>query len=539
MKRVVLTLAALAAVAAGCSGEQDQALEECFTIADCPGDDICFLGSCVEPGYSIQSVHAELTPPANTPYLAQQTREPLNLRMGYQRLSLSSSVTLSGRVMQGGTSVTGTLVARAPGAIPGHRIVRQTSVASGGFSLEVTPDTYDLEFIPSFVDDALAPLPPLSFRNVELLSNQSADLPYPLDSELVTVHGRVLYSSSVSTAVEGAIVSATSDTPDGKVSSSIAVTDSSGGYTLVLPPGAEVLSVRIRPGDNPLVPETLAVVQRTSGDPMRLEDVVLGVSNPELRVGAEVVDENDQPVSGASILFEGIVGPLQGRFVATAVTTTSGLVASDSGGDVSLLPGNYRVTVVPLQTGDAPLSLSSTGLGTIDTNQSGRVLVVKPQVRVRGVVRDTRGNPVANARVAFALRELTLPLTAELGNEPPLAREYSVTTSSNGSYSLWVDRGEADDDAEYEVIVEPEQRSALPRHRELLRVGTGDLQHDIHLFPASFIYGQVRSPGGNRLAGVLLAFYSVELGSADAPLLVGVAQTSTDGEFVVPLPTPD
>jgi hypothetical protein len=96
MKR---TLAVLLLVGvAACSSDQDAARQECFTIADCQGSNVCFLGTCVEPGYSIVEVETELTPPVDTPFLPQQTRDPLDLSDGYQDISLSASVTLSGTV---------------------------------------------------------------------------------------------------------------------------------------------------------------------------------------------------------------------------------------------------------------------------------------------------------------------------------------------------------------------------------------------------------------------------------------------------------
>jgi hypothetical protein len=529
---------AFAALGAACSSETDPSLQDCFTIEDCPGNEICFMANCVDPGYSIQNVHAELTPPADTPYLTQQTREPLQLT-GYQSLSLHGSVTLSGDVLAPGGAMAGTLVARATGNIPGRPLVRQASVTTSGFVLKVIPDTYDIEFIPTTVNHPTDARPPVSYGSIPILSSTDEVLPYPADGELVELHGTVRYSSSVSTGVADALVSATGVVNGQPVRSSIASTALDGSYRIVMHKDAQSIELLVRPGENPYVPEIAVTRTRGGAGNDELGVLELGVDDPDIRVGATVEDENGLAVPDASIMFEGLIGSgaVQGRFLAMAFTNSSGTVVTSEGQEVALLQGTYRATVVPLKA--QRYALRSTGLGTLSTDQTVAPLTVGDKIEISGRLKNHLGQAVKNAHVVFTLRQMALPTPSEFGDEPPSPREYTATTDSSGDYSVLVDPGEGGDDAVYEVIVEPEVTSGLPMRRDFLLVGSGNLDHDITLYTPSFVYGRVHSPGGSPLTGVLLAFYSLELGGPDSPLLVGVAQSTTGGEFVVPLPTPD
>ena len=121
---------------------------------------------------------------------------------------------------------------------------------------------------------------------------------------------------------------------------------------------------------------------------------------------------------------------------------------------------------------------------------------------------------------------------------PLLPREFSTTTASDGTYGLAIDPGDATADAEYELTVQPDLKSRLPYYRELFRVGTTEVVRDVQLYDATLAAGRVRDPGGAPLTEVIIGFYSVDLGSAQEALLVGIGRTNDLGEFVVPLPQP-
>ena len=88
-------------------------------------------------------------------------------------------------------------------------------------------------------------------------------------------------------------------------------------------------------------------------------------------------------------------------------------------------------------------------------------------------------------------------------------------------------------------MVEPPRTSGFPRLREFVRVGAeNDQRIDLRLYKPTLAFGKVLNPHGEPLADVTINFYSSELTLDGLPLLVGIAYTSDNGEFVVPLPTP-
>jgi hypothetical protein len=86
------------------------------------------------------------------------------------------------------------------------------------------------------------------------------------------------------------------------------------------------------------------------------------------------------------------------------------------------------------------------------------------------------------------------------------------------------------------VTVEPASDSREPRFRELVRVDQVSPAHDIGLYGANFVFGKLLTANGDLLLQAALLFYA-NLGG-DEPVLLGVATSTTAGEFAVPLPSP-
>ncbi len=513
-------LIVLGVLAGACGAEKEASRQECFSIDDCGGDQVCFLATCVDPGFSIQSAQAEMVPPSSSPYLPQQTLQPLDLRHGYQTLSLVAAVTYQGTLVAGGEpqSGGGRLLATTDGAIAGRLLSRETVVSGdGGFSLRVVPGTYDLRFEPFSLADSDAPKkPPFDYDGVPILGSTSSEqLPYP--TSFVQVSGVVRYTDENTVGASQALITAEAETADGfTVGATDTLTDAQGAYTLLFPPGAQFFRVTVRPGQNPLVPTTELTLERKDGAPDELEDIVLGVAQ-RVPVSALLEDQNGAAVAGATVLFKGVVGAAQGLYEAQVQSGVDGSVA-----EVLVYPGRYNVFVVPQKAQPYALTLHET-----DVADAGELLVtVREKVHVSGHVRTASGAPVGGARIVLTLRG------------SPTQREYTTTSASDGSYGIDVDPGTPGDEAEYEVFVDPERTTGLPRYHELLKVADTNMTRELSLYAPTLVYGQVRDPGGEPLADVTVAFYSTELGDESKPLLVGLGQTSSEGEFVVPLPTP-
>ncbi len=525
MRARVLILALLA----GCEAlESDGAHTECFNIDDCTGGKICFLATCVDPGFSISEVYAEVTPPSTTPWLAQQLPGPLDLSVGRQDISLRGSVLFSGKVLAvgepaSGSSLTGLITVRNPGYIPNRVIMRQASVQPSGFSLLVVPDSQP--YVPTF-EPELDARPPYEYPGLLINANRPQDLLYPADVSLVTLTGRLRYRDDVGSNVVGATVVGYADQNCAQVRSTASATDAGGNFTLTFPEDPGVVCIQVRAGANAMVPEARFTPLTADGS-NRLPDLILGVA-PEVMVDAVVSDEDGNPVADASVLYDGQVGV--GRFRVAASTDASGRVQS------SLLPGSYLVAVAPSKLQPYALTVAD-GI----TIPSGDVpITVRQKVSLTGVVRSHTGTPVANAEVRLALRDAPTP------------REYTTRTDGSGGYRLLADPGgpsctadaagtctcvaAGDECARYALSITP---TALAFYRELIYLGGADREHDVALYRPTLVYGKVRDPGGVRLQNAVLAFFSTELGAPDEPLLVGAADTNADGEFVLPVPTPN
>jgi hypothetical protein len=502
--------AALIGLATGCTSRNHA--QQCLNIQDCQGDGICFLGTCQPKGFSIQTVFADLTPPS--PNLPQQTDSALDLSVGYQTISLLPTLSFSGSVQAQGGAPAGTLVARRQISVPGHPIVQRTAIdTSGAFQLQVIPGGYDLSFVPDDANGAGA-LPPVRLGSASLLTGGNlSPLHYPDPGTLVVVSGRVCYATGCAAPIVGAVMSAVAETAVGDhLASSGDVTDDTGSYTLVFPPGARIFDVTVRPDGNPYIPDSTATVQLVDGSTTQLEDIVIGT--PAFDVSTAVVSASG-PVPNAKVYFEGShVGPLNGTFDTSLVAGVDGTATG------KLLPGDYVITVVPSRSDPwAVLSLQAhLEPGSVTPLDS---LLVGAKVHVHGSVTAHDGAAVPAANVVFSL------------GGTPTPRQYTVTTDVAGGYTLDVDPGE------YEVRVEPAQDAPLPRQRLIQLVAGSDQTLDIELYRPTFVFGVVRDSGGAAVPNVLIKFYSLELSTDGSPLLVGLDYTGPQGEFAVPLPIPD
>ncbi|MEK7704786.1 MAG: hypothetical protein AAB426_07480 [Myxococcota bacterium] len=528
-----LVLALLACSLAACFGHRRAA--ECYSTDDCDSDEVCFLASCQRAGYAITTVYATLTPPNDSPYLPQPYPGAIDLSRGSQRLLLRAPVTMNGQVVRAGAgaiSMTGLLRARGDGPLPGMEVTQQVSVDGAGFALPLVPGTpYRLTFTP----DGVAGEPPIDFPpaaepELVLGADTTQNLTYPVADTLVVVRGQV--TSDEWTPVSGAQVSAIATTLDGATSMRAlsTSTDVAGEYRLVFAPGAERFDITVGSGTNPLVPESTAVgllgTPSGSGTDLTLPKITLG-DITGVQALTEVRDASSLvAIANASVLFVGSVG--LGRFVTTGTSLTTGAIESDSAqlptGVLTVLPGSYTITVAPPKSQPYALTTLDAELPSAD---EPLVLSVRRKVRVSGRVLRHERTPLPQARITMTLRGSAV------------ARSFATTSSEDGSYALDVDPGTTDTPASYEVVVEPDRASGQPRHRELLRVTDVGESHDIELFAPSFAYGRVVSAASQVVPGVIIAFYSEELGTPTEPLLVGLGETNELGEFAVPLPTPD
>lgn len=530
MKSITVSAPLMAALfcALGCSGKKSFSTKDCFSLTDCPGGDVCFFGKCVPPGYAISTVHAELSPPNDTPWLGQQMG-PIHLP-GFQHITLVEAVEFKGSVVVEGSEtskLSGTLEAiSSDSIIPNRSIVRSTEVNASGFVLHVTPGIYSMTFVPKvsvqMPEAGLSGLrPPHHYPELFVERDRTQNLPYPNDNDLVVVTGRMLYKPGSPVANADVFGQAENfNWPTLSLRSTHGYTNAQGDFLLVFPPMSENLSVTVRPATfdqgNTFVPETTFSKLTTLDSPGSVGDLVLGVDMPGVAVHATITDGSGNAVENANVRFEGnSLGTAGGKYVAVGSTDAAGSVES------MVFAGDYRVVVAP------PLSKPQALTVTSKTIPNGEFVdvQVRSKVRLSGRVLTHAGRAVSRATVTARLRKGSIP------------RTFETTTMSGGYYDLDVDPGFS-----YEIVVQPDLGSGLPRYRKLIQVDDASVQEqDFSLCERELVYGRVYAPNGNPAANVVVAFYSLELGDNQDPMLVGVVQTldgSRAGEFVLPVPVP-
>jgi hypothetical protein len=526
-----LSIVALGALLlSACEGSREAGdVVACFSIQDCADGEVCFFGRCAAVGFRVDAVFAEITPPNDSPYLVQQYPSALSLG-DLEELFLEDSVVLSGRILAPdwpvpGESLSGTLLARAEQVvIPGREIVRRALVGPSGFSLPTLPGVHHLTFEP---DGLLRP--PAEYPDRTVAADLNNDYPYDAVADMVVVHGRVRRSATEPHWVAGARVRGIGRSvgqPEAQLRSSVAETGLDGTFTLLFPRDTNELSLTVGPGTTRLVPEATFTGFRDVVSPHDVGDLVLGFATQPVEVDALVLDEASFRVANAEVLFDGFaVGEAQGRFAISGTSDPNGNLT------LSLLPGDYRVTVAPPKS--RPYALSS----QVESIVADGVVTItlRSKVTVSGNVVGGDGRAVTDAEVVLTRQDA------------PVSRVFKTQVGADGRFSIEVDPGDYDEDnalvpAEYELLVQPTigpDLPVLPRYRRLVQVYDGPVELPIELYQAELVYGIVRDPTGEPLSDATIAFYSLEL--ADEPVLVGLVQTlsgSAAGEFVLPVPVP-
>ena len=219
----------------------------------------------------------------------------------------------------------------------------------------------------------------------------------------------------------------------------------------------------------------------------------------------------------------------------TSVTAGTTWPDSDTFRDATL-----RVTALTDRTGTARLRVleATYDLHAIPTTEEAGASGVKASVSVRGdasqtmtleprpiatgVVVDSAGTPVPDARVAFRA------IVADPGTGGTVAREFVGQSDEAGAYAVPIDRGT------YELQVEPLSESGLPSHVQRgLEVGESGLGVDVALAPALVLEGTVYGPGSTPVERVDVHALDIRDGVVTA---LGRGRTDAYGRYFIILP---
>ena len=511
------------ALAACGSDDKDAPLRaECFANEEC-GAGACFLGTCVDTGFGLGAVDIDVQPRDNSGALRQRIARVFDVASGAQDLYLAPTLEVVGEVAHVGEPFHGTV--RAYSVVDGNCqptatdavLVYDGEVVADQVAIALVPGRYRVVMTPaeSTLDRPPLIIPSDGSCGIEIGEGTRLDVVYPNDTAFVPVRGRLRYSTNDSTGVAGAQITIRTRVDGREYSSATVETAGDGTFAVLLPVGGTVFTADIKGGSNVNVPTVVFGNLSRTGD--SLGDLNLGVS-ALVSVPLTVTDAAGAPVADATVLITGQVG--SGTLALTSATSPSGAAT------LALRVGTYNVVVLPKRTAAVGLVRTTLAIGE-GAAAPTLTLVAPPKAEVSGIVYSSAGLPVANARVTFRLRAIK----AE--------RDVTATTASDGSYMVAVDTQgptAADAAAEFEVTVEPASDSREPRFRELVRVDQVTPTHDIGLYDSNFVFGKLLTADGGLVQQAALLFYA-NLGG-DEPVLLGVATSTTTGEFAVPLPSP-
>jgi hypothetical protein len=435
-----VALLALALAGFGCAylpTEPDESRLVCRNDAECAEGQVCFLDGCGDPG---EHIVVEVTPNPKAGLHAQDF--PVENLRPQQNLELFGPATLQGQVRRetllpgpdsATTAYTSRISVRASGEsllIPG--VVRRyegTLVPdNGGYQLAMGAGSFTVTLLAE--DPAVPPL--TESRVVEPGRAVPLDFLLPAPTAVTRLVGKVVRRDGV--LVDADLEVQALDASLRPLSQRVPVTRGSGEFVLALPPSAakldHVLVQVTAPRAEALVPQKTFTVDPRPGVTAPLE---LGDYGAAVTVRGRVVDQDGQPVVGASVYVQGKVGG-GGDFRSRSVLTGP--------------EGHFELTTLP----SLPDTLAT--LYAVPPTRSAAGILLKPTSIPRGAVTlpdlvcpnklvaegtlmSPEGLPTAGVRVvAEPVGEVPgWPL-------PSVGTEAAAATDADGRYRLRLDPGE-------------------------------------------------------------------------------------------------
>ncbi|MBN1207945.1 MAG: carboxypeptidase regulatory-like domain-containing protein [Myxococcaceae bacterium] len=441
MSPLRVALLALALAGFGCAYlpmESDGSRLVCRDDAECAEGQVCFLDGCGDPG---EHIVVEVTPNPKAGLHAQDF--PVENLRPQQNLELFGAATLQGQVRretllpapeEATTAYTSRITVRASGEsllIPG--VVRRyegTLVPdNGSYQLSVGSGSFTVTLVAE--DPAVPPL--TDSRVVEPGRAVPLDFLLPAPTAITRLAGKVVRREDL--LVEADLEVQALDRSLRPLSQRVPVTRGTGEFLLSLPPSAarldHVLVQVTAPRSEALVPQKTFTVDPRPGVTAPLE---LGDYGEPVKVQGRVVDQDGQPVAGASVYSHGKVGG-GGDFRSRSVLT-----GTDGSFELLTLPSHpdalSTLYAVPPPDAVAGILLQPTAIPRVAVTPL-QDLVCPNKLVVEGTLMGPDGLPAAGVRVAAdPVGEVPgWPL-------PPVGTEAPAATDQDGRYRLRLDPGE-------------------------------------------------------------------------------------------------
>lgn len=521
----------------GCSGlfgKKNENLPICRSDSDCAPNEVCFIDGCGDPG---QGIAVEVTPSSRNGAYPQDF--PIDDLKASQTLELYSPSLVQGVLQRdqdsgGPVPYTGTVSIVLSGqstVIPGlsRHFEATVGTTDGTYSLPVGSGLYALSATPD--DPTLPPLFDFS-RKITPGQSEVVDLLLPKPSALATIAGSVV---QVIGSPVGAAMQVQAFDPSGQPLSQRIALDATGGFALsVLAVDLDTLEMpqielRVTPVDpQATLPSKSFVVAPQAVLPAPLE---LGAFGAPFTVhGTLVADRNGTPIAGAAVHLEGTVigdGTFHSQVVQTAADGSFSLQTLEGAATTGL-----TLFAVPQSLLDGILALP---IPVTPQNPQLGAFRSPTKIGILGTVLTPDGAPAVGVQVTAVPLE---PIDPRDPAHPLPAQDVENTTSSDGTFSLWLDP------ARYRLDFVPGQ--SLPRLSRFLDVAPGTQPPSLPPFTLSHgrtVTGHVAissADGGTSDVASLarVRFYRrVDDGPTSTSELLDQAYADQNGNFTVLLPT--
>jgi len=512
-----------ALVAAGCAIRDPRlsgAALPCSSSAQCSTDSVCFLGECRGSSTQLSLVMAEVRAPADQ-QLGVAQKSAIDLRQSaLVDFQLRPQLSASGTVLQAVDGQPGAttpvpdagVVLTDSTPVIGDRaasVVAQTD-ASGAFSLTFASSTWTVLVVPPVPAPPIRPPPPAS----PLSSTVTAlSIVLPAPGQLAQVGGDLMAGGSPLALARVAAVDAS-----GQPLSALTKTDSSGAFSLQLPPGPPPYFLQIGP-DPEAAPTAPAIPAFPLQGPFTGTAPAIGdfgALPAAATLAGKVIDARQQPIAAAAVLALSL-DPTGWVISRQTVTDASGAFS------LTVRAGSYAVQAVP--DVDPALPGVSDEIAVTLPAASETIISCPDKSQGTGAVIRPDGQRVGAGHQITALRLPDRLVAARLAR--------ATSTDAAGSFTIVGDSGH------YRLEVLPPPATGLP-HKivsvELSGSGIPTQLPTLQLPAALTVVGTVsRTSSLVPVAGATVDFFALD-SSGSRSVLIGSGLTNASGQYRAVLP---
>jgi protocatechuate 3,4-dioxygenase beta subunit len=553
------------ALLAGCLSVPRQQKPACTSNDDCGTGEVCDVGVCYgNPPTGVFA--AALGPPSNRSDLVPTEIPTFSIpHDGWLGdLQIDEPVTFSGRIQAfcvapaacSDTSVPATItVTRASTFLGGpgfHAVVdAQQGIAAGNTSFTLALPTShdgDPDYLVTITPDGRGAAPPNNG------STSPAELAPPFHEHLRAVGDLPAMTITLGAADSPVITGTITDAGNHPLASyrvvalgrweagaaatevsTVDYTGTTGSYSITLASGivgnveivatpydANVVLPELHLPNIPPVSGPRALVAPSGlGSPTHERITIVGVSG-----SGEIA-----PVAGARVVVRSSYAP---SVTGSTHAELGAEVTTDSDGNANLtlldgqsFVGGYTVTVTPpisstlgvvynqQWTFDQTESVCAMSTQPCPVGTTCSCIGLPPRIAVRGTLKDTQGNPIANASVT-ATPSLRFTWSLAPGDQDFLTQipAATATTPDSGDFVVWVDPYLAGVWGHYDLSIEPASGADTPLWTvadiEIPRAGQSALTlGDVVVPDAANIHGRITDPSGNPVEGGELRVFSI------------------------------